>query len=116
MRVIDLRCENDPKKPQPSRTVGFLVFEPVSVFRESAATFATADVGVRGKNSWRQSSSLRPLIVAGVGEAGGGGDIYYYKLLKQSRDTLEMSLPSRLASGNRHFCVCMTFSRSAVIL
>lgn len=39
----------------------------------------------------------------GLVRRGGGGDIYYYKLLKQSRDTLEMSLWSRLVSGNVEF-------------
>lgn len=37
----------------------------------------------------------------------GGGDICYYKLLKRSRDTLEMRLWSRLGSGTRHVRVCM---------
>lgn len=43
----------------------------------------------------------------GLVRRGGGGDIYYYKLLKQSRDVLEMSLWSRLGSGNQNVsCLC----------
>lgn len=58
-----------------------------------------------------EADHFTPSIDRGRGLGGGvergGGDICYYKLLKRSRDTLEMRLWSRLGSGTRNVRVCM---------
>lgn len=111
--VNDPRRENGPKKRQPWGMVGFLPFWPVRVCVcvVTAQPPSSPQMLECGVKKLLEADRFTPPIDRGRSLGGGvergGGDICYYKLLKRSRDTLEMRLWSRLGSGTRNVHVCV---------